>query len=434
MDTKKKRLNEALDKLLNGNFDADSLACLKTILKLIDNIVSKPGNSIVRRIRLSNAAITSKIVARKGGIDILYAIGFVSKEEDRKLLSSEPGETFLVLEEAQEDTDWIVTARNTLTRIAIVQLKCKPEELPKSKEPVKLPPTSSSLSSTSNNFNLYQGHRFDGQAASVGQSSLGPPKGWKSATETQLEHLEKKRAKLQKEQQKSKQHQRNWIATLPGQSYEAIHNNTTNTNTSTSTSASSSKGDAALLADQLKRQTAKRKEEENGGFKTKAMRDLEKIKKQKIYSHTLLAISFPDGCVCKGQFLPQESIQTVMETIETEVLHIPLEFELYMTPPRTRLLPKQTLQEMGLVPAAKIHVSWKTNPTTSAKFAYLEPSLLNPHGMSMPSMPKSVAVAEEAPSNNKKAAGSSTQVTSTIKRKKSKAEKQAEMLKRMMPK
>ena len=167
MDTKKKRLNEALDKLLNGNFDADSLACLKTILKLIDNIVSKPGNSIVRRIRLSNAAINSKIVARKGGIDILYAIGFVSKEEDRKLLSSEPGETFLVLEEAQEDTDWIVTARNTLTRIAIVQLKCKPEELPKSKEPVKLPPTSSSLSSTSNNFNLYQGHRFDGQAASV---------------------------------------------------------------------------------------------------------------------------------------------------------------------------------------------------------------------------------------------------------------------------
>ena len=123
-----------------------------------------------------------------------------------------------------------------------------------------------------------------------------------------------------------------------------------------------------------------------------------------------------------------------METIETEVLHIPVEFELYMTPPRTRLLPKQTLQEMGLVPAAKIHVSWKTKPTTSAKFAYLEPSLLNPHGMSVPSMPKSVAVAEEAPSNNKKAAGSSTQVPSTTKRKKSKAEKQAEMLKRMMPK
>ena len=86
------------------------------------------------------------------------------------------------------------------------------------------------------------------------------------------------------------------------------------------------------------------------------MRDLERLKKQKVYSHSLLAISFPDGCVCKGQFLPGETVEKVMISIQQDLLSVPLEFELYVTPPRTKLLPKQTLQELGLVPAAKVHV------------------------------------------------------------------------------
>eukprot|EP00980_Cylindrotheca_fusiformis_P020486 scaffold7542_cov113-Cylindrotheca_fusiformis.AAC.2 len=434
---KKVQLDSSLSNLLNNNFDTDSLTCLQTCLKIIDNILQKPGNEKVRTIRITNPTIQKKITSRKGGVDILYSCGFVLQEEEQKLMTKQgQGESFLILTEENEDTEWLVTARHTLSQVAMHQLNCKAEDLPKflpPKKKVEIDSTGSSAGS----FNVYQGKRFDAQSASVGQS-LGPPKGWKSATEAQLESLEKKQAELTKNHQRTIR-ERQWIALRPGETAPSV---ATSAIAADPISSSNSREDSALLASHMQKQHKQRQEEANRGFTTKAMRDLERIKKQKVYSHTLLAITFPDGCVCKGQFLPAESVQTVIESIQTDLL-IPEKrqesFDLYMTPPRTKLLAHQTLVELGLVPAAKVYVSWKSPGFSKGGTiaSYLNPALLQGGSSNGPELPSAVPVVggeDVAMQQDKSKATSGSAVANNAKRKKTKSERQADMLKRMMGK
>jgi hypothetical protein len=436
------QLDSSLSNLLNNNFDTDSLTCLQTCLKIIDNVLQKPGNEKVRMIRINNPTIQTKITSKKGGADILYSCGFILQEEEQELIMKQQGqeESFFVLTEQNEDTEWLVSARHTLSQVALHQLSCKPEDLPKFQPPKeKVAIGNNSTSNSQNSFNVYQGKRFDAQSAAVGQS-LGPPKGWKSATEAQLESLEKKHAQLSKSHQVIAGGERQWIALRPGESLPSATSAAAAV-AAISTEPPSSREDSALLASHIQKQQKQRQEDANRGFTTKAMRDLERLKKQKVYSHTLLAISFPDGCVCKGQFLPAETIQTVMESIQQGLLSSDKRqerFELYMTPPRNKLLPHQTLQELGLVPAAKVYISWNSPGNLKGQMgSYLNPTLFQTNGDSSgPAVPSSVPVMggdEDAAKRQKSSASSSTDV-SAVKRKKTKAEKQAGMLKRMMGK
>jgi hypothetical protein len=367
-------------------------------------------------------------------VDILYSCGFILQEQQQELMMKQgQEESCFVLTEQNEDTEWLVSARHTLSQVALHQLNCKAEDLPKFQPPKEEVTIGNNSSSNSqNSFNVYQGKRFDAQSAAVGRS-LGPPKGWKSATEAQLESLEKKHALLSKSHQVIAGGERQWIALRPGA--------TAPSTTSAAAVASSSREDSALLASHIQKQQKQRQEDANRGFTTKAMRDLERLKKQKVYSHTLLAISFPDGCVCKGQFLPAETIRTVMESIQQDLLSSDKrqeKFELYMTPPRNKLLPHQTLQELGLVPAAKVYISWNSPGNLKGQVgSYLNPTLLETNGDSSgPALPSSVPVMggdEDAAKRQKSSASSSTDA-SAAKRKKTKAERQAEMLKRMLGK
>jgi hypothetical protein len=431
---KKAQLDSSLSNLMNNNFDTDSLTCLQTCLKIIENVLQKPGNEKVRMIRSNNPTIQTKITSKKGGVDILYSCGFILQEQQQELMMKQgQEESCFVLTEQNEDTEWLVSARHTLSQVALHQLNCKAEDLPKFQPPKEEVTIGNNSSSNSqNSFNVYQGKRFDAQSAAVGRS-LGPPKGWKSATEAQLESLEKKHALLSKSHQVIAGGERQWIALRPGA--------TAPSTTSAAAVASSSREDSALLASHIQKQQKQRQEDANRGFTTKAMRDLERLKKQKVYSHTLLAISFPDGCVCKGQFLPAETIQTVMESIQQELLSSDKRqerFELYMTPPRSKLLPHQTLQELGLVPAAKVYISWNSPGNLKGQVgSYLNPTLFQTNGDSSgPALPSSVPVMggdEDAAKRQKSSASSSTDA-SAAKRKKTKAERQAEMLKRMLGK
>jgi len=67
---------DAVKFLLESNFDVDSQECILTILKIIDNILSKPTDPKIRTLRTNNPAIRRKILDRKGGLDILLSIGF----------------------------------------------------------------------------------------------------------------------------------------------------------------------------------------------------------------------------------------------------------------------------------------------------------------------------------------------------------------------
>jgi hypothetical protein len=513
-------MEAAISKILQQNFDADSRLCMITLIKLLDNVLQKPDNPKVRSIRLGNPAFHAKVV-RTGGVDVLEACGFERRGEqtEPKLLEKQRDHyqaeaVFLILPESNDDNHndndndnetadsvlqaVLVTARHMLAQVCIHQLKCSAHDLPKFQPPkgkarVQVGSASASTSSTaashSNSnaaasFDPYQGQRFDGQSAAAG-ANLGAPQGWKSQTTAKLEALQQTQQRLERKLQTKVDRQ--WVATRPAQAQSLVSAAAFD---STTTSTSSSSSDASLLAARMAKQQQERTAAESRGFTTKAMRDLEQLQKQKVYSHTQLAVQFPDGCVVRGNCLPHERIQTVLQLLKQQVLRLRVDdgdtmdmnmdmnmdtnmegsslpsqlplpllppFELYMTPPRTLLDSQKSLQELGLVRAAKVYVSWKrplpppptTTPVPNKNNTtmnddnndngpgwYLRPALfLAASAGTAPALPTSAAVvAEERRARTKPSnASASTSASTTVaKRKKTKAEKEANLLKRML--
>lgn len=100
--------------------------------------------------------------------------------------------------------------------------------------------------------------------------------------------------------------------------------------------------------------------------------DLDKIKQKKIYSFTKLRICFPDGINVYAKFYPSETVASVKEVLIQDVLLNAHDFDFYVAPPRRALTLSKSLADEQLVPAAKIHVSWKeAAPTTE----YIKPQL-----------------------------------------------------------
>jgi hypothetical protein len=345
-------LSSAVDLILASNFDADSKTCLLTLLKLLDNILQKPGDASVRSINLANKAFHNKVASRKGGIDFLLACGF-EKTQDTQLLSTVPSDK-LVLQ--SEDQAHLIAARQLISSRLMQQLGCKMEDLP----PYGPPPLTLLISGASNDmaFNPFAGQRYDAASAAIG-TNLGPDANYVSPTELNLRSLQKQQEAM--ETSVPVLQSREWIGLVPGQSVPVVSSTTTPT---TDVDAPS---DSALLAQYMKQQQDARLQREHGGFVTKAMRDLAAIKKQKVYSYCTLTINFPDGMRLVGKFLPDETICDVAQSLREECLIAAAsgEFELYQTPPRRLLTLTKSLQDEGLVPAAKVFVSWKdaNNPT-----------------------------------------------------------------------
>ncbi|OEU09746.1 hypothetical protein FRACYDRAFT_194726 [Fragilariopsis cylindrus CCMP1102] len=469
----KENVDSSIQLILEKNFDINSKICVITLLKIIDNVIQKPNNNKVRTIRTSNTTIQQKIINNYGH-HFLIACGFiiVEKAEAQMTMSDGNDDERLVLNEIQEDTEFLIYARHTLARIAVYELNIKADTLPSFRPP---PPKvtfgigesgNTSTTTTNTGFNVYEGKRFDGQAAATG-TNLGPPSGWKSKTETELEILQKRELKLEKELALATKNNNNSTS-----SSSAKTSKTTTTTTAVDRQWTSNKEDKQLLAKHFQTQFAKQKAAQSIGFTTKAMRDLTKIKKSKVYSHTQLAITFPDGIIVKANFSTTEKLSMVMKGIiehvlfsNTDTITFP-KFELYISPPRTILDPTQSLKKLGLVPAAKIYVSWNSPgltkiPTFSlGQGWYILPELLlfsssnskknntnansssataTGTGSSMttimgPVMPISVSVLG---GGGNIATGASLRNDTNPKptkqvKKKSKAEKEAELMKRML--
>jgi hypothetical protein len=69
-------LESALQQLFDKNFDADTKMAIVTMIKIIDNILSKPNDPKVRTLKLSNAVIKKKIVSRPGAGTLMMICGF----------------------------------------------------------------------------------------------------------------------------------------------------------------------------------------------------------------------------------------------------------------------------------------------------------------------------------------------------------------------
>ena len=385
-------LDQAVDTILNNNFDADTKVCFITLMKVLDNLIQKPMDRKVRSIRLQNPAFLKRVASRPGGVDFLQACGFEQQQQTPTLLSkgNEPREVFLVLKDDDDDNDnmdvdsnnnnnnnaskkdayksHIIRARRLLMTRAIQDLHMKAEELPAYKPPPPPVATTRAPFTSPNDaavFDPFQTQRYDGMSAAAG-AQLTPDGTYQSSTDKQLKTLQQKQERLEQKLQQELM-DREWIAKPPPSAANAAMSSISSSNAldnDNNAAGAPEKGSASLVAAQFQKQQAARQQREEGGFTTKSMRDLEKIKKRKVYTHTQLALRFADGTVVQGKFLPKETIDVVVKALvkdclveDTAAANNCTNIQLYVAPPKRVLPPTATLQDEGLVPAAKVSVS-----------------------------------------------------------------------------
>jgi hypothetical protein len=435
-------LEDALAVILQNNFDQDTKVCLITMMKLLDNLLHQPTNPKVRTIRLANPAFHNKVASRKGATQFLQAVGFTAQQTPLPLFNAavasdcligdgsdgnsiEP--VLLVLKPEDERQSFLITARRLLMTRAVTDLGMQADQLP----PYRSPPTlwsataaaTSASDVTSPAFNPYQGYRHDAQSAAAGEN-LGPDAGYVSTTNRQLALLEQQQAALEAKLQTPVRDDRAWTAALPVTVAFAV---------AAAAAAAAEEdpmekgpSDGSLLAASAKRRWEEHQKRETAGLTTKAMRDLERIKKQKVYAHVQLTIQFADGSKLSGKFLPRETVATVKAAIQQECLVALGDFDLYVAPPRRLLPPANTLQQEGLVPAAKVFLSWKVGSApdkTAAAGSFLQSHLFASHPAANNSFPTAQPV---VPDKKQEAAADGAA------KKGKKSTREEGMLKRMM--
>lgn len=344
----------ALQTLFSSYFTSDIRDCTLTLIKIIDNIVSKPGDDRVRSIRLNNPNIQKKIASKNGAVDFLIACGFTGQglSVDEKL----------VLLPHNESVESLLSARELARNKCIKELNMTAKEFP----PIPSPPNAGLQQrerQQQSSFDPYRAYNYNTQAAMHGVNATSLPSQalssssdtYISPTQSQLDYLTNKKKNIEKSLD-AKPFDRELTAYSPASSIDVSPQQMQEMQ------PSGGKGDGALIAQRMKKIDEERKQRENAGFTTKAMRDLEKLKKQKLYKHSQLRIFFPDGYSLCCNFKPHETIAIVKQTISSTFVtpeSMP-DFDLYITPPRQvfKNLDNTLLQEQ-LVPAARVFVSWK---------------------------------------------------------------------------
>jgi len=373
----------AWSNILQSNFDAATKDCLNTLLKIIDNLLSRPNEPKVRSLRCANAAFEKKVGRVKGGLQFLYSIGFIPKFPalgGGGGGGNVPPETLEMTSE-NESRDTLLHARKVLVQSAVNDLSIDKDDLPPvPKAPGALPKstftaptapaaTSSNRQSSSSGFNIYKGHSYNVQSAAMGAPDPYMDAGL-SNTERQLQQLQSKKDRIERQIQSDVKMDRGLVAYKAGSGPTGIISSNTASSEGGGTTGGG-RGDSSLIAARMKRLEEERKKREEGGFTTKAMRDLERMKKAKVYSHAQIRINFSDGTHLHAKFLPREKVAAIRSVIESSFepsIAQSLDFDLYVAPPRRLLVDTKTLEEEELVPASKIHVSWKARGAPSGKF------------------------------------------------------------------
>ena len=281
---------KAMQRLVNQNFDQDSQECLTTILKILNNILTR-SDAKFRSIRITNQAIHKKIISKKGGLDILLSIGFEYDSPPEKMgfdfdnsnarqreaiataTSIQQMET-IILRPENEDNDLLLNSRIDLMNVMTKDLKISPHDLPsvprsiggaRGTIPVAVAPVPASVP-----FDPFKSQSFNTQAAAVGAPNPNSivPDGTtgKTSTERQLEILQKKQQTL--EQSIQSLSDRCITAFSPGEIGPLV-----SIRDPVSGVESSRKGDSSLIAQQMMKKMEDRKKREEGGFTTKSMRE-----------------------------------------------------------------------------------------------------------------------------------------------------------------
>mmetsp|Transcript_3428 Transcript_3428/g.7970 ORF Transcript_3428/g.7970 Transcript_3428/m.7970 type:complete len:308 (+) Transcript_3428:1503-2426(+) len=111
---------------------------------------------------------------------------------------------------------------------------------------------------------------------------------------------------------------------------------------------------------------AKKAKAEEVPFRTKAMREVEALERQPVFTKAIVRLVFPDRSCLVASLSPLESAKAALSALVAPLLVKSqgaangaenLAFELFTTPPREALPAQGTLGELGLVPAAVVHVA-----------------------------------------------------------------------------
>jgi tether containing UBX domain for GLUT4 len=119
------------------------------------------------------------------------------------------------------------------------------------------------------------------------------------------------------------------------------------------------------------------------------MRELDDLKRKKVFQTAVIRVQFPDKGVCQAgigchlaiaranydvhvldevvlqaTFHPNERVQDVIDHVKESLasVHANLDFYLYVSPPFQKLPAAKTLTDSTLVPAALVYLSWQTAP------------------------------------------------------------------------
>ena len=120
-----------------------------------------------------------------------------------------------------------------------------------------------------------------------------------------------------------------------------------------------SMSESQLVMQTMKRRRDELKRQEN--FRTKAMREIERLRNMKIYTSVLLRIQFSDSWMIEANFSPAETISDVTHYLVRCLLVKdikPEDIYFFVTPPKQILERNATLADAGLQPAALIYVGF----------------------------------------------------------------------------
>ncbi|CAI5736578.1 unnamed protein product [Peronospora farinosa] len=308
---------DALQMLRDNSFDAVSRIAIVTLLRIVTNILSDPENKKLRAIRLSNTTFCRSVGQVKGGIEFLTSIGFaVIPESQMLVLNLDPRDTSL-LEEG----------------LRLLSIEADDLNISSDTRPVlceeKADPT----------FDV-----FKTQITRVQMQPRGP-----SSTAVLVDALKSKQEQLIGNDKPP----RNTTVFLEGKRSSGSIGSVLD---------SSERSDAQILISSLKARQVEMEKTKN--FRTRAMRELDELKRKRVFQTVLIRVQFPDRAVMQASFHPNETIQDVMDHV-TKCLddqYKASKFYLYVTPPTQRLAATKTLVELNLVPAALTYLSWLEVP------------------------------------------------------------------------
>lgn len=374
-------VTEAVEGILRQNFDVVSRAAVIALVKYLLNILLHPHPTIDSKyhvIKLDNKVLKEKILPAQGALSVLTAVGFIEKKEKGVLQIVPDADNLKRVEEgvrqlqrAMDDLNIPEDDRSAIPPLPIVTSSPPPV--------IDFDPFKTIVI------------RPQGLPGPISAAASQP-----SNTEVQVEQLKRKRAELEGNPSEIL---RNTQVFLPRTADDVSVLSDSKDKQEDSTDFSNDSGvSRAMMQKFLKRE---REEEEGKPLTTSALRELQKLTNEKVYSETVVRVRFPDKVEVVAHFHPRHTLKEVYlwlleqlsphllvevgegegceEVERRKVLQAMDLFELFISPPRTSLLPakikttttahrstkifvqwnESDLLSLGLVPAALLSLTWQ---------------------------------------------------------------------------